>query len=302
MSAPRAWWFNPRWWLVAVIVFAAASRLANIAWDQGHFFHPDERAVAFAVQRLSFQPLKMDPDFFAYGSLPIYLTKITSSVVGLVEPHASSYDGVILNGRRLSALFGTLTVLLTIVLGARLYDRSVGLLAGFLLAACVLHIQNSRFMTVDIPLTMFVLLALVQLVQVSIDGRTWHFVLAGVCIGLETATKFSAMPLFLALGVATLHRYFVERRFVAVTGRLLLAMVAALGAFALAEPYAVLRFERFYHDIVEQSHMVRSAGVFPYTTQYMHTPKYLYDIQQLIVWGMAPALGIVAVWATVARV
>ena len=302
MTDVRRWWLNPRWWLIAIVVFAAASRLANMAWDQNHFFHPDERAVAFAVQRLSFQPLKLDPDFFAYGSLPIYLAKATSSFVSLVDPHASSYDGVILNGRRLSAVFGTLTVLLTVVLGARLYDRSVGLLAGLLLAACVLHIQNSRFMTVDIPLTMFVLLALLQLVKVSEEGRTWNFVWAGVCIGLATATKFSAMPLFVPLAVAALHRYLVDRRFVTVVGQLTFAVVAAAVAFAIAEPYALLRFDRFYHDIFEQSNMVRNAGVFPYTTQYMHTPKYLYEIEQLVVWGMAPALGIVAVWATVARI
>jgi YYY domain-containing protein len=301
MSNTRPWWLNPRWLLLAIIVFAAGVRLANIEWDQNHHFHPDERAVAFAVQRLSLQPLQLDPDFFNYGSLPIYLAKLTSAFVGLADPHATGYDGVITNGRRLSALFGTLTVLLTFMLGARLYDRSVGLLAALLLGATVLHIQNSRFMTVDIPLTLFVLLALLQLVRVSAEGRTLNFVLAGICIGLAMATKFSAAPLFLPLAVAGLHRCVVERRFFAVAGRVVLAVVAAGLAFAITEPYAILRFDRFYRDILEQSHMVRNAGVFPYTTQYVGTPKYLYDIEQMVIWGMAPALGIVAVWATIVR-
>ena len=51
-------------------------------------------------------------------------------------------------------------MLLLILLGRRLYDRTVGLLAGFLLAACVLHIQNSHFVTNDVSLTFLVLLAL----------------------------------------------------------------------------------------------------------------------------------------------
>ena len=50
---------------------------------------------------------------------------------------------------------GTLTVLLLVMLGARLYNRRVGLLAGFLLGACVLHVQNSHYMTTrrlpDVP-------------------------------------------------------------------------------------------------------------------------------------------------------
>jgi YYY domain-containing protein len=302
MTGTRSWWSNPRLWFVAIVLFALASRLAHIQWDQNHFFHPDERAVVSAVQRLSFKPLRWNPQFFAYGSLPIYLTKITSTVVSLVDPHAATYDGIIVTGRRLSAVIGTLTVVLLVLLGSRLYDRTVGLLAGFLLAACVLHIQNSRFLTVDVPLTFFVLFALYQFVRVSTEGRTSQFVLAGAAIGLATATKFSAMPLFLPLGVAALHRYLVERRLLSVAGRCLLALLAAGAAFALAEPYALIDFKSFYHDIFEQSHMVRNAGVFPYTTQYMHTVKYYYDLEQLVVWGMAPLLGVVAVWASLARI
>ncbi|MBP1684993.1 MAG: hypothetical protein H6Q33_1136 [Deltaproteobacteria bacterium] len=302
MNALRLCQSRSRLAVIAIVLCAAAVRLIHINWDEYHFFHPDERAVAFAVQRVSFQPLQLDPDFFAYGSLPIYLAKITSSTLGLVTPRAASYDGIILNGRRLSAVIGTLTVFLLILLGSRLYDRGVGLLAGGLLAACTLHIQNSRFMTVDVTLTFVVLVALTALVQVARDGRVRHFVFAGIAIGLATATKFSAMPLFLPLAVAALHRVAVERRFLSVAGRCSLAVAAALLAFAVAEPYGVLRFSRFFHDIFEQSHMVRNAGVFPYTTQYMGTPKYWYDLAQLVLWGMAPALGVAAVWASATRV
>ena len=301
MTDARSWWSNPRLWLVVIVVVAATLRLTHIQWDQNHFFHPDERAVVSAVQRLSFKPLHLNPQFFAYGSLPIYLARIASGVVSVVYPYAATYDGIIVVGRALSAVIGTLTVLLLVMLGTRLYDRSVGLLAGFLLAVCVLHVQNSRFLTVDVPLTFFVLLALYQFVRVSTEGRAVHFVLAGAAIGLATATKFSAMPLFLPLGVAAVYRFWSERRFLSVAGRCVLAALAAGLAFALAEPYAVIDRAAFYHDIFEQSNMVRNAGVFPYTTQYMHTAKYGYDITQLVLWGMAPALGIVAVWASVIR-
>src|SRR5262249_37572642 len=114
--------------------------------------------------------------------------------------------------------------------------------------------------------------------------------------------KFSAMPLFLPLAVAALHRYWVERRLLAVGGRCALALLAAAAAFAVAEPYAIIDFRAFSHDISEQSNMVRHAGVLPYTIQYMGTIKYWYDLQQLVLWGMAPVLGVVAIGASVARV
>ena len=301
-AAPSSRWSRSSLLVVAIIVFAAAARLTHLAWDQDHFFHPDERAVAGAVMRLSFRPLQLNPQFFAYGSLPIYLARITSGALSLIDPHAATYDGVILTGRAMSGVIGTLTVLVLIILGSRLYDRTVGLLAGILLAACALHIQNSRFLTVDVTLTFFVLLALSQMVRASLDGRASEFIFSGMAIGLATASKFSAMPLFLPLAIAALHRYVVERKFLSVASRLLMGVVAAAATFAVAQPYAILDFRAFFHDIVEQSTMVRTAGVFPYTVQYMGTVKYWYDIEQLVVWGMAPALGIVAVWATLTRV
>ena len=302
MTDSRSWWSNPRLWLLAIVLFAAVARLVHMDWDQNHHFHPDERAVVSAVQKLSFRPFRWNPDWFNYGSLPIYLTKITSSLAALADPQAASYDGLILQGRYVSAVIGALTVLVLILLGTRLYDQTVGLVAGALLAACALHIQYSRFLAVDVPLTFFVLLALYALVGVSRDGRATQFVIAGLCIGFAAATKFSAMPLFLPLAVVGVHRYLVERRFLSVTAKLALAALAAVAGFALGEPYGLIDFAKFYRDVFEQSTMVRNAGVYPYTTQYMHTPKYVYDLSQLVLWGMAPALGVVAVWASATRV
>lgn len=301
MSDRNSSWANPRLWLLAVVLLAAALRLVHIDWDQNRHFHPDERAVTMAVMRLSFSPLQLDPDFFAYGSLPIYMAKATSSLVAWVDPWAATYDGIIYYGRALSAVIGTLTVLLTILLGARLYDLRTGVLGGFLLATTVLHVQNSRFLTVDVTLTFFVLLALLQLVKLSRDGRRSSFLWAGVCIGLAVATKFSAMALLAPLGIAILHRWWQEGRLLPVLGWSVAAVLAGVAAFALAEPYIILNFDRVMRDITEQSHMVRNAGLFPFTTQYIGTPKYAYEIEQMVLWGMAPPLGLAALWATLTR-
>jgi YYY domain-containing protein len=286
------------WPLAALFLFAVAVRLVGLRWDQGHFFHPDERAIAMAVERISFVPLQLNPHFFAYGSFPIYVTRVVTTLLGKVRPWFAGYDGIIFTGRALSALWGAATTILLAVLGARLYGRRAGLLAGALLAATVLHVQSSHFAISDIPLTFLVLLSLYFLVEVVETGRPSRYLLAGLTIGLSVATKFSALPILLPLAVAVGLRWRLEKR-----ARPLLYGVAAGGAaiafFVLGQPYAILDFRAYIHDILEQSRMVRNAGIVPYTNQYIGVPKYLYEFQQLVLWGMAPLMGLAAVWGTI---
>jgi len=294
---------NQRLWLFALVAFAAFVRLIGINWDDRHFFHPDERAIAFAIERLSFNPssLQLNPDFFAYGSFPFYVNGLIGSLLSLIDPSMGKYAQVILTGRAISGILGVLTVLLTYVLGTRLYGRSVGLLAGFLLAATPLHIQNSHYITTDVFLTFLVLGTLFCAVQLSQRGWNRDYVFTGIGIGLSVATKFSALPLLAPFGVACLVRIAVERRFFPVVGKALLTLLALGAAFFLGQPYAILAWERYSHDIQEQSRMVRNAGMFPYTNQYVGTPKYFYELEQMVLWGMAPALGLTAIAGTAAR-
>lgn len=297
----RPWWHSSALWAAAVVLFAAAVRFPAIEWDQRHFFHPDERAVAFAIQRISFHKLMLDPDWFAYGTLPIYANRAVAEILSLFDPGAVQYDDIIVNGRRLTALFGTLTVLVLLRLGARMYDTTIGLVAAFLLAGAVLHVQNSRFLTVDVPLTLVVLIALTQLVWAADTGRWKYFLLGGLCIGLAMATKFSAAPLFLPLAVAGFLRWRREGGLMQQASKVAAGVLLAAAGFAATQPYALFNFSRYAHDILEQSNMVRHAGLFPYTNQYMHTPKYLYELSQLVLWCMGPALGLAAVWAAATR-
>jgi YYY domain-containing protein len=287
-------------WLGAILVLALACRLVDLDWDDGHAFHPDERALAAAVERLSFQPLQLNPEFFAYGSLPIYAIKLAATAAGRVIGRPLDYTELLLIGRLLSALAGALTVLLLYGLARRLYDRETGLLAAALLATCVLHLQHSHFMTTDVWLTLLVLASLIAVIAAMQSGRAADFVLAGVLTGLAVATKISALPLMLPLAAAA-SLSSGDRRWARRAGNFVAAVAAAFVTFSVAEPYAWLDFSLFLDQVREQSRMVANAGSLPYTIQYMGTWKYGYELSQLLLWGMGPALGLVALWATAVR-
>ncbi|MGE5237126.1 MAG: DUF2298 domain-containing protein [Acidobacteriota bacterium] len=288
---------SPRFRLLvlALVVVALGVRLYRVNWDEGHFFHPDERRIAEAVNQLSLSPLQLNPHFFAYGSFPFYVTRMAVSAVGVVSPRLNSYDGILLIGRILSALWGAATVLVLIVLARRLFGERVALLAGGLLAITVLHLQNSHFAANDIPLTFLVTAALALIVRAVQEQRTRDLVAASLVVGLAAATKISALPLLLPLGLVVLWRAWDSRRPSLVLGLGALAGGCVAGAFFLGEPYAILDGHAFLHDVLEQSRMVRNAGLVPYTNQYVGTLPLLYELRELVLWGMGPALGLAAV-------
>ena len=291
---------SPRWLLLAVAASALAVRVFGLDFDQSHFFHPDERAIGDAITRLSFRPLQLNPHFFAYGSLPFYLTRGLSSLLAAVSGRDwfASYDGVVHVGRFLSALAGTLTVVLLAAVGRRLYGQKAGLLAGLLLALSVLHVQTSHFASTDVTLTFFVLLALAASGRLARRGRLRDVLVAGALTGFAVATKASAAPLVLPLAVAVFFACRPARAWG--RGTLLLAAggSAALVAFFLGEPYAFLDFHEFWRSLSEQGAMVRNAGTLPYTNQYIGVPNFLYEAKEIVLWCLGPFLGLAALWAS----
>lgn len=209
--------------LVAILTLAAALRLYGIQWDGGMLFHPDERHILVVADGIRFPALhdwrtllspesSWNPQFFAYGSLPIYLLRIVADMAGRLDPSYATLQSSYLVGRMLSALFDLGTVALVFRLGYRLYGARVGLLAAALTATTVLHVQLAHFFAVDTLLAFFVLLTVylaIGLVERPTLGRGLG---VGVAWGAALATKVSAAPLGLVVAVAWVLGVLAERQ------------------------------------------------------------------------------------------
>ncbi len=288
--------------LLLLFAGAVAVRVFGLTWDQGHNYHPDERRIVEAVHQLSFSPPQLDPKFYAYGSLPFYVTRAAASLLGNASPWFLSWDGILLTSRVLSALWGAAACVLLALLGRRLFGESAGLLAGTFLAIAVFPVQNSHFGTNDIPLATLVTATFLLLAR-ALDRETpASFALAGLAAGLALATKASAMTLLLPLGLAPLLLFLRTRRLPRA-----LAAAAATGAgfaaaFLAGQPTVVFAARELLAGVAEQGQMVRNAGSVPYTNQYVGVPKVLYDLGEIVLWGLGPALGLAALAGVVARI
>ena len=200
--------------LLLTVAVGAALRLYGLNWDRGNLFHPDERMIMMVVKgelslprpidwgRLLTPESPLNPRFFSYGSLPLYLLKMVTNFLSLRWRAFSEYKYMCLVGRAISALFDLGTMLLVYFLGRKLYGKRVGNLAALLVAFCVLHIQAAHFYAVDSLLAFFVFGTVVLAVEVSRRGSLGKGALAGVFCGFALATKVSALPLLLTMALA----------------------------------------------------------------------------------------------------
>jgi len=245
----------------------------------------------------------LNPHFFAYGSFPIYLLAIVGNILTHFFPQVDTYYNLTLVGRGINALLDSGTVLLTGWLAlllvddttpGRRYAWSVALLAAGLVAFTPFQIQLSHFYIVDTMLLFFVVLMVLSCVAlVETDKPVRWSLVAGIGYGLAMATKFSAAPLIVPLFVALLLRWY-RRDFYSAFAALLLSLLIGLLTFVIAMPYAILDFQNFKLQITDQGDLARGLLDYPYVRQFAGTTPYVYEGQNILLWGLGLMLGLAA--------
>ncbi len=152
-----------------------------------------------------------------------------------------------------SGVLGTLAVWLLYLAGARLFDRRTGLLAAAVMAVAFLPVFYGKLALNDSPTLAPVCLSLWASAGIARFGRGRDFAIAGLGLGLAAATKYTGGIVVAPLIAAGLSRV------CAPSGRwraalwLTLAGVVALAAFIAANPYSVVDFHSFIHQLARQS-------------------------------------------------
>lgn len=305
--------------ILLILAVAAALRFWGLNWDGGHWMHPDERKIFFVVADLDWpaslaQALSPDsplnPHFFAYGSLPIYLLKVVVTLLQPLWPVLRDDGSLHLVARPLAALFDLGTVTLVYCLARKLAPapcdqknaKGIALLAAAFASVAVLHIQLAHFYAAESLLTFFIMLVLTLAVGVTEQSSRRRDMALGVALGLALATKVSAAPLLFAVAVAYYsasprapsgsalrHAWTAARRMMPV-------LLVAAALFFIVQPYALLDAQAFLQDTGREAEIARGTYRVPYTIQYAGTLPLVYPIWQTALWGLGLPLGL-AGWA-----
>jgi 4-amino-4-deoxy-L-arabinose transferase-like glycosyltransferase len=242
--------------LALVLLAAAVLRFWALPHGVPFSVQVDEPEVMVRAVRMM-KTGDFNPHFFDYPTLYIYVQALAATgrfLLGAMRgewaalaqaPHEAFYVW----GRAVTAILGTATVWILYNVGMR-WGRPTALLAGVMLAVMPLHVRESHFVLTDVPVTFFVMLAVLLSLRAHERGTAGAFVLAGAAAGLAAATKYNgAIVLAVPLLCCALTRGVRPSRTVAVVG----TFAGMLGAFLIAAPYTFLDLPVFLNQFARLS-------------------------------------------------
>lgn len=262
---------------VCMIIISIGFRVWGVHYDLPYIYHPDE-PVSIEISQNMFVTGDLNPHFFGYSSLPLYInalayfpyyyfgklvnvfqtrndiTPLVSLTMGVTK---APFPSSVLVQRLISVCFGVGTVMLTFLIAKCITKKtSVGLLAAWMMAVSPSIVAHSRMVTPNIFVVFFTLTTFLASVLIYQQGKTWHYVAAGLCVGFTISSKYNGglilLPLVLAHVLRHGERSLVEKN-------LYLALLLCGIGFIITTPFALLDFPQFYEDFVYHAQYYRSA-------------------------------------------
>ncbi|HUB74131.1 MAG TPA: glycosyltransferase family 39 protein [Solirubrobacteraceae bacterium] len=286
--------------LALVLAGGLGLRLWGVQQGLPYPYNADEQDhfVPHAIEM--FEHGTLNPHYFANPPAFTYVLHFLFAIAyggahGAVREFALHPASVYTLARVAAAVLGTLALWLLYLAGARLWSRAAGLLAAAIEAVAFLPVFYAHLALNDAPTLAPATLSLLGSAGVLRKGRLRDYLLAGLGLGLACASKYTAGIVLLALLAASSWRLREQRR--AVAG-LVLAGAAALVAFLLANPYALLDFKSFHAELLHQSSLSGEAQGKLGAPRGGGLPYYLWSFTWGLGWApsLAAAAGALTVW------
>jgi 4-amino-4-deoxy-L-arabinose transferase-like glycosyltransferase len=251
--------------LILIIALGFVLRLWGINFGLPNQFHQDEPIVV--NHALAYGSGDLNPHFFAIPPFASYILFfiygvyfLLGKLLGLFQnPDAFAIqffkDPTIfyLLGRFfIGVIPGTICIGLIYSLYKKLFSSNKGaLFTAAVIAFSFLNVLNSHYIYVDMFVSLFVILGLLQMVKTMNTPSLKNYIFLGVIIGLATGTKYNAgiliAPFFLA------HLFICKSKKESILNKkFILSIISSIAAFFLVNPFALLDFKFFINSLMKQ--------------------------------------------------
>jgi hypothetical protein len=220
---------------------SSAHQIAHATWDPDDYSYPSFLIDATTLSASALAAAKGDSDTLSEGAR----VTLASPYVEVIEPSI-----LIIAGRTIVLVLAVTNILLVALLGTRIANRRVGLIAALFVAVLPIFATRASIAIVDTPAACFATGALYCSARVMSSSTrrqllSWS-VLGGVASGLAFTSKYTTATVFLAVCIVIMLR-----RDRSISERFKTGLAAAAGFIAIAVavmPALVLRTS----DIVDR--------------------------------------------------
>lgn len=186
--------------VLSILLF---TRFLGNGYDDFRHQHPDERWLVMVVGKLNLFD-QMDPDFFAYGALPMYMLKaVAQGGEAVLNRPIDNYDGLLVWGRGLVSVMDVLTAILVgLIVWQITKHRQSAIMGSLIYSLMFFPIQNSNFFIVDNFVLFFMTLSMWLLFRYLDKPSGWRLVGLAVGLGAVLASKITpviVLPIFIGL-------------------------------------------------------------------------------------------------------
>jgi hypothetical protein len=234
-------------------------------------FHPDEQNILKSISNMKPEKFDFNPHFFEYPTLYIYLVALVLKllsvfnfivVTGDIRYYFANPDRIAdmyLAGRILTASLGVAGIFLLYRAGQFLTGHRTGLFAALFLAITPLYVLNAHYMTVDIPMLFFIILAIHFLSRLMHSRNSAWLYCAAIAMGCAAGSKYPALFLCLLVPVSGLNIF--PRKDIRTWKVLIFSTFLCIAVFFATSPYILLSFVEFKRDFLYQA-SARGIGGF----------------------------------------
>lgn len=240
-------------------------RIFGIQLGLPYPWHCDEPQLIHTALRI-LKTGDFDPHFFNYPTLIIYLQTINtifcyfyamghqllSNLTEILTNSDTGWRWTISHpvfyewGRRLTVIFGTLSVGIVYLICSRYYaSLSTAILASLFLACNIAHLALSIWITVDVPTAFFVLATAFSSVLLMLKGEKKHYLITGLLAGLTISAKYNTWPIVI---LPLLSHILNKKKNNLFSPNVLFFFVTIPLGFSLGCPYAFGNLPAFLQD------------------------------------------------------
>lgn len=281
--------------LILLILIGTVLRFYNLNWGAPYYFHPDERNIAFAVTNLRL-PDELNPKFFAYGSLPIYIIFFVGIIKNFllfctgIACLQVSFESAILISRVFSAILSVALIPLLFLIGKRMHGGKTGIFAAALGTFSTGFIQFAHFGTFEMWLTFFGTLLFYLLLRLHEHTTLRLLVTTGITLGILLATKVSSAVLFL---LPALSLIFIKHNSPHLYAkRMMLILATSTVVYVVTNPFVFLDYGSFNNSMRYESGV--ALGTLPvfYSGGFYNTIPVLYQLFRVYPFLLNPLITI----------